>query len=102
VDENGKIPKIGKLIMLGFPHSEIQVTKLKEYGFDFDRVLYLNDTSEEEPGKQLKERFIKQHGSDSAYEWEKETEAATKIVSVIKEFMSEEIVKEINCTGTPE
>lgn len=50
-DENGNIPKIGKLIMLGFPHSEIQVTHLKEYGLNFDRVLYMTDPSEEEPGK---------------------------------------------------
>jgi len=62
--------------MLGFPHTEIQVARLKEYGLNFDRVLFMNDTSEEEPGKQLKERFVKAHGSDMGYEWEKESENA--------------------------
>jgi len=46
---------------------------LKEYGFGFDRILYLNDTSEEEPGKDLKARFQAKHGLETAWDWEAES-----------------------------
>ena len=51
VDENtGKAPFVGGFILLGFPQSELHATKLKEHGIEFDRILHLNDPSEENAG----------------------------------------------------
>jgi hypothetical protein len=65
--------------MIGFPQSEIHVEKLKEYGFGFDRLLFLTDLSEEEPGKEVTKRHSKSEGLK--YEWETELETATKILT---------------------
>lgn len=65
--------------MIGFPQSEIHVEKMKEYGFGFDRLLFLTDLSEEEPGKEVAKR---RGGADGLkYEWEAELETATKILT---------------------
>ena len=64
LNTEGNIPFIGNFIMLGFPKSEIQINKLKEYGLGFDRVIFLNDTSEEEPGKALRERCFNRKKND--------------------------------------
>lgn len=76
------------------------MTKLKEYGLGFDRIVFLNDTSEEEPGKDLESRFHKKFGYDSAWNWEAESAKVQTTVGVLKEFINEEIVKEINCAGS--
>lgn len=55
-EETGKAPFIGGFILIGFPESEEQINKLKEHGIDFDRILYLTDTNEEEPGVEIKAR----------------------------------------------
>jgi hypothetical protein len=65
--------------MIGFPQSEIHVEKLKEYGFGFDRLLFLTDLNEEEPGKEVTKRHSKSEGLK--YEWETELETATKILT---------------------
>lgn len=73
-EETEQIPKIGRFIMLGFPQTELHTQKLKEYGLNFDRIIQLNDTSEEEPGKDLEKRFHLKHGYDAAWNWEREAE----------------------------
>ena len=71
--------------MVGFPNTELQIQKLKEYGFGFDRIIFLNDTSEEEPGKELAKRVKAKKKSDIAYEWDKENEVAQKVLANAKE-----------------
>lgn len=71
--------------MIGFPDTELQTQKLKEYGFGFDKIIFLNDTSEEEPGKELARRFYAKKKSDFVFEWEKENEAAQKVLATVKE-----------------
>lgn len=44
--------------MIGFPETEEQMTKLKEHGIEFDRIIYLNDTAEEDPGAEVKSRMV--------------------------------------------
>lgn len=73
--------------------------KLKEYGINFDRIIYLNDTSEQEPGIELARRVKSKQKSDLQYDWEKENEFAQKNLASVKEFYTEEIVKEISCLG---
>jgi hypothetical protein len=44
--------------------------KMKEYGLEFDNVVYLTDTSEEEPGKEIKKRMQGQSVTQFDYEEE--------------------------------
>jgi adenylate/nucleoside-diphosphate kinase len=53
-DQEGNIPKFGRFVMYGFPQTEIHMSKLKEFGIVFDRVCFLNDNTEEEPGREIK------------------------------------------------
>jgi len=64
--------------------------------------VFLNDTSEEEPGKDLEKRFYKKFGYDSAWDWERESAKSNATVAVLKEHINEEVVKEINCAGSIE
>ena len=36
-----KTPFVGGFILIGFPETEEQFLKLKEFGLEFDRVIYL-------------------------------------------------------------
>ena len=96
----------GGFIMYGFPQAEAHIEKLKEAGIEFDRVIYLTDTSEEEPGKILAERHATYSKSNIAYEWDLENERCTKIMAQVKEFIGEEtlevVLKEIDCGGDAE
>jgi len=99
-DTNEK-PFVGGFILLGFPQTELHATKLKEHGIQFDRILFLADTSEEEPGKEVKERMALK---DLHYDWDAENESAGKALAVAKEFLTEEgredMTKEILATGS--
>jgi adenylate/nucleoside-diphosphate kinase len=97
LDENGNQPKVGGFILLGFPHSQIHAEKLKEHGINFDKILYCTDLSEEEAGKDVQQRMVK---NDFHYDWATESEKAQAILAVAKEFINEEICKEIDCKGT--
>ena len=44
---------------------------MKEYGLIFDRIIYLNDTTEEEPGREIKKRM--QNQGDYVFDWEEES-----------------------------
>jgi hypothetical protein len=83
--------------MYGFPQTEMHITKLKEFGFVFDRICYLTDTTEEEPGREIKQRMAGK--SDIAFDWEDENAKAQKILANVKEFIGEEGILEIDCTG---
>lgn len=80
--------------------------KLKEYGFGFDRLLFLTCLNEEEPGKEIVKRNT--HPDSLAYNWEMEDEVAKKILSVAQEIMTtedkpgEEKVIKIDCNGSPD
>ena len=65
--------------MIGFPQSEVHVEKLKEYGFGFDRLLFLTDLNEEDAGKEVTQRNTRSDGLK--YDWEAEAEAAQKILT---------------------
>ena len=107
VDEDGKAVPIDQFILIGFPQTETHCAKLKEYGIEFDRVLFLSDKSESEtaaPGSEITERM--NLIEDYSYEYEAELEAANAILATVKEHMipeeKQEIVKEIDCTGSIE
>lgn len=107
---------------MGYPQTEIHIQKLHEYGFGFDRVLFLNDTSEEDPGKEIRERM--NLTDDHQYDWDEESANAKKILDIVKEgkiklpgekdeegnmqegeevnFVEETAVMEIDCTGNEE
>ena len=88
--------------MIGFPRTELKINKMKEYGINFDRVIYLNDTSEE-PGVEIKKRVAaNSKNNDIAFDWEKENESIGKVIASVKEGCGEDVVKEISCIGTPE
>jgi len=53
-EETGKAPFVGGFILIGFPETEDQLNKLKEEGIEFDRVIYLGDTNEEDPGTEIR------------------------------------------------
>ena len=48
VEEGKAAPFVGGFILLGFPQTEVHMTKLKEHGVEFDRILSLADQKEEE------------------------------------------------------
>lgn len=97
VDEKTKkAPFVGGFILLGFPNSELHVNKLKEHGIEFDRILFLNDQSEENPGQAVKKRM---KTTDIHYDWDIENEKAAKVLAVVKEHCGEDITKEIAANG---
>ena len=83
--------------MIGFPQIELHATKLKEHGIDFDRILNLTDTSEEDAGKAVTDRM---QVKDMHYSWDAELEKASAIVAMAKEHLNEEIIGEIQATGS--
>ena len=83
---DGKIPHVGGFILLGFPQTDLHAQKLKEAGIDFDRIISLADTSEEEPGKTIQARMVK---NDMHYNYEVENEKAQKILNAAKEVLGE-------------
>lgn len=86
--------------MFGFPQTELHITKMKEYGLVFDRIIYFNDANEEEPGRDIKKRMVGR--GDFVYDWEEENAKAQKVLGNIKEFIGEEGVVEVDCSGQPE
>jgi len=95
-DENGNKPFVGGFILLGFPETEEHVNRLKAHGIDFDSVVYLADTNEEDPGVELRKRTQ----DDATYDFDFEAEVATKHLAVAREFINEDIVKEVSANGT--
>lgn len=73
VDEHtGKAPFVGGFILVGFPETQEHIEKLKAHGIEFDKIIYLNDTNEEEPGAEIKKRMK----DVELFDFEQELEAA--------------------------
>jgi len=70
-EETGKVPFVGGFILVNFPETEEQINKLKDHGLDFDRIIYLTDMNEEEPGIDIKKKI---ETIDELYDWEAENE----------------------------
>lgn len=118
-EETGKPYPLEKFIMIGFPKTELSMNKLRQYGFEFDRVVYLTDMeNEEEPGKALIERAAKLD-NDVNYDWETENNKCVEIVGKIKAHLAkfgeneegeggagEEVAdiqfKQVDCSGDAE
>ena len=96
-EETGQAPFVGGFILLGFPQTEEHATKLKDHGIQFDRILFLADQSEEDAGKETKERMGQK---DMHYDWDAELESAQRALGVAKEHLGEEITREIGATGS--
>lgn len=64
----------------------------------FDRVILLNDQTEEEPGREIKKRM--QGRSEFVYDYDEEIAKTQKVIANIKEFIGEEGVVEVDCTGS--
>jgi hypothetical protein len=86
-EETGKPYPLEKFIMIGFPKTELHMNKLREYGFEFDRVVYITDENEEEPGKVLTERTAKQN-NDINYDWEAENAKCVEVAAKIRTHLS--------------
>ena len=71
---------------------------MKEYGLIFDRVIHLADQTEEEPGREIKKRNLSK--GDFVYDYEEENAKTLKVLQNIKEFIGDEGVVEVDCTGT--
>jgi adenylate/nucleoside-diphosphate kinase len=99
VDEHtGKAPFVGGFILVGFPETQEHIEKLKGHGIEFDKIIYLNDTNEEEPGAEIKRRMK----DVELFDFEQELEAAQKVLALAKEQLGEENVKEISTNGSEE
>ena len=100
VGADGKSPKIGGFILIGFPQTELHSQKMKDAGIEFDRILNLVDQSEEDAGKAVTQRM---RLTDMHYNWELEVEKANKMFTVAKEGAGEDrgdIGAEIAATGS--
>ena len=73
IDEaTGKAPFVGGFILINFPETEEHINKLKEHGLEFDKIIYLNDTNEDEPGTEIKTRMA----DIEMYDWDWENDNA--------------------------
>jgi adenylate/nucleoside-diphosphate kinase len=91
----GKGPLVGGFILLGFPETQDQIEKLKGHGIEFDKIIFLNDTNEENPGDELRKR----NDGIELYDFDFENEIAQKALALAKEHLGEENVREISCNG---
>lgn len=69
---------------------------MKGHGIEFDKIIYLNDTNEEEAGAEIKRRMK----DVELFDFEQELEAAQKVLGLAKEQLGEENVKEISTNGS--
>ncbi len=84
--------------MVGFPETQEHIEKLKGHGIEFDKIIYLNDTNEEDPGADIKKRMK----NVELFDFDAENEAAQKVLALAKEHLGDENVKEISCNGEPQ
>lgn len=97
-EETLKKPFVGGFILLGFPETDEQLTKLKEAGIDFDRVLLFVDQDEENPGAIVKER--EREKGNLLYDYDADMENINRISGFLKEQLGEDVVKEIALNGS--
>lgn len=86
--------------MIGFPQTEMQINKMKEFGIVFDKIIHLNDQSEEDAGKCIRER--NQGRGDFIFNLEEEQERSNKVLANIKEFIGEDNILDVDCNGSVE
>ena len=88
--------------MYGFPQTELHITKMKDFGIVFDKIIHLNivNESEEDPSKFIKDRMAGQ--GDFVFDWEEEKAKAEKVLGNIKEFIGEDNVLDVDCIGSME
>ena len=97
-EATGKLPFVGGFILIGYPETEEHINRLKAHGIEFDRIICLSDTNEEEPGAEIKRRMKDQ----DLFDWDWELENSNKILALAKEHLGEEQVREISCNGKVE
>ena len=98
-DELGRKPFVGGYILLGYPNNEEQLARLKEQGIEFDKVLFLMDTvNEDNPAAEI----IKRNQANVLFDPEAEMEHFGKQQAFLKEALGEDVCKEVSLNGTPE
>lgn len=104
-DEDGKLQRIENFVLIGFPQTETHCKALRQYGIEVDRIIFLADKSEENPGQELSDR-MNTLDKTSSYDYEAELAIANGILEVVKEHLlpedmenKENVVKEIDCAG---
>ena len=98
-DDKGVIPPFGGYIIIGLPTNEEHVPRLKELGIVPDKVIFLTDTNEENPGEEIKKRMATE---DPFYNVEADAEYMKKAKTVCTEAYGEEKIIEVNCNGSKE
>lgn len=88
-------PFVGGFILIGFPQTAEHIEKLKANGIGFDKVIFLQDTNDENPGAIIAERMK----DNELYNLASELESSERLLNIYKE-QYEEIVNEISCNGT--
>jgi adenylate kinase family enzyme len=84
-------PFVGGFILIGFPQTAEHIEKLKTSGMGFDKIIYLQDTDEENPGALLEKRMKR----DEFYNLANELENGEKVLGIYKEIY-DEIVNEVS------
>ena len=94
-EETKEKPFVGGFIMLGFPQTAEHIEKLKANDIGFDKIIFMQDTDEENPGQVLKDR----KADDDLYDLAFEQENSERLLGIYKE-QYDELVNEISCNGT--
>lgn len=90
-EETLKKPFVGGFIMLGFPQTAEHIEKLKAAEIGFDKIIFLTDTDEENPGVVLKQR---KH-DDDLFDLQYQQENSERLVNIYRE-QYEDIVNDIS------
>jgi hypothetical protein len=88
---------------VNYPHTEQQINDLKEAGIVFDKVIYLSDgvsLSEDLPGEPGSIVFPRMRSAEYAFTAEQELEYADNHLKIAKEFIGDELVKEVSIRGS--
>lgn len=95
-DEKGNVPFFGGYILIGLPSNEEHIARLKELGIVPDKVIFLTDTNEENPGEEVRKRVALE---DPFYSIEADSEYMKKAKAACTEAYSEDKIIEVNCNG---
>jgi len=44
---------VDNFILVNFPYTEDNIKRLKDHNINFDRIIFLNENNEDEPGKEI-------------------------------------------------
>lgn len=90
-EETLKKPFVGGFILIGFPQTAEHAEKLKAAEIGFDKVVFLTDTDEENPGSDLKKRMK----GDQFFDLQAELDNGERLLGIYKE-QYEDLVNEIS------